>query len=145
MVLLHICCALFLARAPSKSSAAVSISFPLIPPQSCILGMKKLFTLSTETVESVHCPLKFVRQPLFLTKQEVLRPSAASWVLTRTAQVSVFVKLRFPMTARQKCADKRGRDAEPSFCPFALVGSFLVAKVGIGERQRCGVINRVVT
>ena len=36
-------------------------------------------------------------------------------------------------------------DALPSFGPFALVESFLAAKVSVGERRRCGDIDRVVT
>ena len=32
-----------------------------------------------------------------------------------------------------------------SFCPFAPFESFLVAKVSIGERRRCGDFDRVVT
>ena len=37
------------------------------------------------------------------------------------------------------------KEAASSFCPFAPVESFLVAKVGIGECSCCGDIDRVVT
>ena len=37
------------------------------------------------------------------------------------------------------------KEAESSFCPFAPVESFLVAKVGIGEGRCWGDIDRVVT
>ena len=44
----------------------------------------------------------------------------------------------------QNCADKRR--AAPTFCPFAPVESFLIAKVSIGERRlRCWDIYGVVT
>ena len=46
----------------------------------------------------------------------------------------------------EKCqAQARTFEAASSFCPFAPVQSFLVAKVSIGERRCCGDIDRVVT
>ena len=48
------------------------------------------------------------------------------------------------MTARSKLRGQK-KEAASSFCPFAPVESFLVAKVSIGERRCCGDIDRVVT
>ena len=53
-------------------------------------------------------------------------------------------RIRDGMTARSKLRGQK-KEAASSFCPFAPVESFLVAKVGIGERRCCGDVDRVVT
>ena len=51
----------------------------------------------------------------------------------------------FTAPPESKLLGQRKEAASSSFCPFAPVESFLVAKVSIGESRCCGDIDRVVT
>ena len=77
-----------------------------------------------------------------------LRPRLAGvrhpFSLSTSLRYHRLASVRLAMTARSKLRGQK-KEAASSFCPFAPVESFLVAKVSIGERRCCGDIDRVVT